>query len=251
MSNGSSIGDGKDEGRDASVSTMTTNGEINTSNSNNRSSLRWWESPVFWLTSEVLNSPTKVFCIGTVAVLAGTYVGFKIPASTIENISTRGYAAGMSSSSSSSSGPATAGSGLSSSTTHSSSQSTQIPYAELDPETRAQRQALAVGTARRAFRFATIGTVGVFGLAGSIWFYVIQGYRSLDDATSAWTRLGKRIQTNLESFMGGDTAPSRRHPDMIATRNMTEDQEMKFLYDKYIREAAEEGGESLNDDNSN
>jgi hypothetical protein len=38
---------------------------------------------------------------------------------------------------------------------------------------------------------------------------------------------------------------------MIATRNMTEDQEMKFLYDKYIREAAEEGGESLNDDNSN
>ena len=269
---------------------MTTAGMVTEGNNEttsnisgrNKEDLSMWESSVLWLSSEVLDSPGKVFCIGSVAVLAGTYFGYKIPASTIEQISGGVKGVGMppsrqpphSSSSSSSSSSATAAatvaankttlSTVSTSTATTSAQSpasatantptaavatgagttttatTTVPYAELDAEARAQRHAVAVGTARRAFRYATVGTVGVFGLVGSIWFYVIQGYRSLDDAKKEWTTMGNSIRNNLESFMGGDTAPSKSHPDVVATKNMSEEQEMKYLYEKYIQTAVEE-----------
>jgi len=249
----------------ATKTTETTEG--NNIGSRSKEDLSLWESSVLWLSSEVLDSPGKVFCIGSVAVLAGTYLGYKIPASTIEQISGGVRGVGISSSSkqpphSSSSAATTTvttnnttSSTTSASTVTTSAQSpasasavasrtgtttTTVPYAELDAETRVQRHAVAVGTARRAFRYATVGTVGVFGLVGSIWFYVIQGYRSVDDAKTEWTTTGNSIRNNLESFMGGDTASSKSHPDMVATKNMSEEQEMKYLYEKYIREAAEE-----------
>ena len=279
-SSGSGGGGGirDDASNTASRTTQSTTTEALMTEGKSKEGLSLWESSVLWLSSEVLDSPGKVFGIGSVAVLVGTYLGYKIPASTIEQISGGVKGVGISSSSSSSSrqpphssSPTTTvatnnstSSAVSASTVTTSARSpasaitsttpsasaaavasgtgttTTVPYAELDAEARAQRHAVAVGTARRAFRYATVGTVGVFGLVGSIWFYVIRGYRSVDDAKTEWTKMGNSIRNNLESFMGGDTAPSKSHPDMVATKNMSEEQEMKYLYDKYIREAAEE-----------
>jgi hypothetical protein len=196
--------------------------------------LSLWEASVWWLNSELLNSPGKVFCLASIPVLAGAYLGYKIPASTIEQYAGASPSTTTTSQSSSSSVDIT-------------TNSTSVTYAELDAETRAQRRALAVNTARRAFRVATMGTIGTFGLFGGIWFYVVQGYTSLDDAKAEWTKFGKRIQMNLEHLMGGDVAPSKSHPDVTMTRNMTDDEELKFVYDKYIRAAAEEENDNDQD----
>ena len=33
-----------------------------------------------------------------------------------------------------------------------------------------------------------------------------------------------------------ENRPSKTHPEVVATQHMTEDEEMNYLYDKYIKE---------------
>ena len=43
-----------------------------------------------------------------------------------------------------------------------------------------------------------------------------------------------------------ENRPSKTHPEVIATQHMTEDEEMNYLYDKYIKEPPKP--EETNDD---
>ena len=46
-----------------------------------------------------------------------------------------------------------------------------------------------------------------------------------------------------------ENRPSKTHPEVIATQHMTEDEEMNYLYDKYIKEPPKP--EETNDDQAN
>lgn len=186
------------------------------------------EASLWWLNLEIFNSPGKVLLLASAPILGGAYFGYKIPASTIENL------AGMRDTTT---GPAITAS--SSSTSSSSTLPQTLTYADLDAQTRAQRRALGVATARQAFRVATLGTIGAFSVFGGL-FCFARGYGSLQEAHVELRGWGRSIHSTLERWMGGDTAPSKSHPDAVATRGMTGDEEWQYVYDKYIRAAAEE-----------
>lgn len=95
---------------------------------------------------------------------------------------------------------------------------------------------VAARTASKALRIATLGTVGTFGVLGAFGFYM-SGYKSLQEAVAGTTKWGSSLGKSLEHAMGGDQAVSKTHPDVLATKHMKSEDELKYVYDKYIKEA--------------
>lgn len=96
-------------------------------------------------------------------------------------------------------------------------------------------RAVAARTASRALRIATLGTVGTFGFIGAVGFY-LSGYDTLDDAVRGTTTWASSWGKSFERLMGGDQAVSKTHPDVLATRHMDGEEELKYIYDHYIKE---------------
>jgi hypothetical protein len=102
----------------------------------------------------------------------------------------------------------------------------------MDPD---EARALASRMALRAFRIATLGTVGLFGFAGALGFYA-SGCRSLDEAVQGTKIWASSCRRSIEQMSGKDSGIYETHPDLIATQDMTGDEELQYLFDKYISE---------------
>ena len=109
-------------------------------------------------------------------------------------------------------------------------------------------RAVAAHTASKALRIATLGTVGTFGFLSAVAFY-ISGYKSLEEAVVGTTRWASSLGKSIEYTMGGDKAVSRTHPEVLATKHMKEDEELRYIYDKYIKEGGDDDEDKLWGDN--
>lgn len=100
-----------------------------------------------------------------------------------------------------------------------------------------EARTVAIRTAARAFRIATLGTVGTFCLVGAIGFYT-SGHQTMEEAvhgTHVWT--ASWLQPWREYFASYPVVMqhSSSHPDVLATKDMSEEQELRYIYEKYIQ----------------
>jgi hypothetical protein len=107
----------------------------------------------------------------------------------------------------------------------------------------AEKRRLGVKYGARAFRLATLGTVGVFGMVGAAGFYA-SGYRSVEEALTRTRIWASTSYTSFESWLNMEDRPSKTHPEVLATKHMNEEQELNYIYEKYIKE--EEEDDTLN-----
>lgn len=114
----------------------------------------------------------------------------------------------------------------------------------LDAETLAGRRQMGVHMAARALRIATIGTVSTFGIMGALGFYA-SGYRSFDALVTDTREWGSRNRQSFEDWLGIEDIPSKTDPEAIATKGMTEEEEMNYIYERHLKDA-----EKTPDDNS-
>lgn len=49
----------------------------------------------------------------------------------------------------------------------------------------------------------------------------------------------------MEQAVGGDQALSKTHPDVLATKHMKEEEQLSYVYDKYIKEECNEEEDAL------
>jgi len=97
------------------------------------------------------------------------------------------------------------------------------------------RKAVGSAVAGRALYVGTLGSIGCFGLATSFAFYAT-GCSTLSEAlarTKSWAVSGRR---GLDSVLGvtKDQRYDDDHPEVILTRDMTEEEELQFLSDTYL-----------------
>lgn len=112
-----------------------------------------------------------------------------------------------------------------------------------DADTLVGRRQMGVQTAARALRIATLGTVTTFGVVGAIGFYA-SGYRSFDALvtdTRAWASQNRQF---FEDWLGIEDRPSKTDPEAIATRNMTEEEEMNYIYERHLKDAEKKPGDT-------
>lgn len=57
----------------------------------------------------------------------------------------------------------------------------------------------------------------------------------MDEAMERTTIWASAWRQSFEDFMSIDQ-PSKNHPEVVATKHMTEDEEMNYIYEMYIKE---------------
>ena len=72
----------------------------------------------------------------------------------------------------------------------------------------------------------------------SVAFYA-SGYTSVDEAVSATKIWASSWRERFENWLGMEDRPSKTHPEVLATKHMNEEEELKYIYDKYIKEPEE------------
>lgn len=125
--------------------------------------------------------------------------------------------------------------------------------------------------ASRALGLATLGTMGSFGLIGagkhfcsfklsqtgmkgishfasvhvhiSVVGFYLSGCRSIGEAMSTTREWASSRTQSFEDWMGMDDRESKTHPEVVATKNMTEEEEVNYVYDRLMKEI-ESGSDS-------
>lgn len=108
----------------------------------------------------------------------------------------------------------------------------------------ARRRILGSTVAYRALRVATCGSIGVFGLVTAGFFYA-SGCTSLAmalDRTRTWAQEQRK---GFDQVFGTRDRVDQEHPEYVAVRGMTEEQEMDYISQKYL---PNEDWESSDDD---
>ncbi|KAG7374725.1 hypothetical protein IV203_013820 [Nitzschia inconspicua] len=196
--------------------------------------------------------PGNVLLLTSIPFLAGAFLGYRIPIERIEEL------ASLSSSSSSpgnkplsplsevtstkATHPATSTAmteGSSSFVRSSSGSGSSVALHRPTGEEMSadEVRALASRMALRAFRIATLGTVAAFSLVGAVSFH-ISGYETIDDAVHGTRAWASSWSHSLQEYFGTTERKqkSRHDPDIRATNGMTEDEQLQYLYNKYIAE---------------
>ena len=62
------------------------------------------------------------------------------------------------------------------------------------------------------------------------------GYRSVGEVIDSTKQWSSSWRQSFEYWLGMYDRQSKTHPEVVATRHMTEDEELQYLYDKYIHE---------------
>lgn len=195
-----------------------------TSPTSSNSTWKLEESSVWWISNFIeagnssgwINNPGNVLLLTSVPFFAGAYFGYRMPTERLEDLiqgGTSGYN----------------GSGKAAS--------------KLQTSDKDAIRAAAARTASKALRIATLGTVGTFGFVGAIGFY-LSGYNSVDEAVKGTSSQASSWGKSLEHLMGGDQGVSKTHPEVLATKHMKADEELRYIYDKYIKEDDYEDSES-------
>ncbi|KAG7349118.1 hypothetical protein IV203_011715 [Nitzschia inconspicua] len=193
--------------------------------------------------------PGNVMLLTSIPFLAGAFLGYRIPIERIEELAS-------SSSSSPGNKPLSPLSDITS--IRASCQSTSTAMTEGSSFVRSSSgigssvalhrptgeemsadevRALASRMALRAFRIATLGTVAAFSLVGAVGFH-ISGYETIDDAVHGTRAWASSWSHSLHEYFGTTERirKSRPDPDISATNGMTEDEQLQYLYNKYIAE---------------
>lgn len=180
-----------------------------------------------------------------VPFFAGAYFGYRMPTEQLEDL-IQGSVGGSSNASESIANNKKNGS----KTTDSSRATTKTNKSPVKRTPVVDQDAIRTMAARTAFkalRIATLGTVGIFGFVGALGFY-ISSYASFEDAVVGTKRRASSWGKSLEHAMGGDRALSKTHPEVLATKHMGAEDELRYIYDKYIKEGGEDDkGASLLD----
>lgn len=185
----------------------------------------WWLS-YFWepaSSSGWLTNPGNILLLTSVPLFAGAYFGYRVPTDRLEDM-IQGSTGGDSS-------------------------TDRVVRAAKAADQDATR-AVAARTASRALRIATLGTVGTFGIVGALGFY-LSGYNSLEEAVKETTTRTSSWSKSVEHLVGGDEAVSKTHPEVLATKHMKGEEELSYLYDKYIKEDYDKSIEGTSWEDSN
>eukprot|EP00537_Pseudo-nitzschia_pungens_P017020 CAMPEP_0172401870 /NCGR_PEP_ID=MMETSP1061-20121228/52298_1 /TAXON_ID=37318 /ORGANISM="Pseudo-nitzschia pungens, Strain cf. pungens" /LENGTH=255 /DNA_ID=CAMNT_0013135663 /DNA_START=113 /DNA_END=880 /DNA_ORIENTATION=+ len=177
----------------------------------------WWLS-YFWEPSSSsgwLNKPGNILLLTSVPFFAGAYFGYRMPTEQLEDL-IQGHAGG--------------------------SRNTSREVHKAKAANQDAIRAAAARTASKALRIATLGTVGTFGFVGAIGFY-FSGYDSIEEAVKGTSTWASSCGKSLEQLMGGDQAISKTHPEVLATKHMDGNEELRYIYDKYIKEYDDKDGE--------
>jgi hypothetical protein len=95
------------------------------------------------------------------------------------------------------------------------------------------RRAIGSAVASRALGVATMGSIGVFGLVGALAFYA-SGCNTVSEAVSSTSRWGRTRRQELDSFFGVKSRVDERHPEVLVTRGMTEEEELEHISKTYF-----------------
>jgi hypothetical protein len=92
-------------------------------------------------------------------------------------------------------------------------------------------------------------SVGGVGILSAALFYA-SGYESVDEAVRSLREWGPKKRREVEGLMGlPEGGVSASHPDIVATRGMSEDDELSYIKRKYMAELYEGEGEEANEGN--
>jgi hypothetical protein len=81
-------------------------------------------------------------------------------------------------------------------------------------------------------------------------FYAL-GYRSVEEALDRTTIWATSWRQGFENWLGNEDRPSKIHPEVVAMRAMSEEEEMNYLYETYLKEEIEQSpSDSQSDDGS-
>ena len=164
------------------------------------------DSFLWWTQHPFFQNPWNILGLSAVPVLAGAYVGYRKPSRKLQNLAVDVKTAA-------------------------------------DADTLAGRRQMGVQTAARALRIATIGTVTTFGVVGAIGFYA-SGYRSFDALVTDTRAWASQNRQSFEDWLGIEDRPSITDPEAIATKNMTEEEEMNYIYERHLKDAEKPTGGS-------
>ncbi|CAJ1942894.1 unnamed protein product [Cylindrotheca closterium] len=155
------------------------------------------DSFLWWTQHPFLQNPWNILGISGCTVVAGAFFGYKKPTKKLQKL---------------------------------------VDLKKVDAEKLAGRREMGFQAASRALRIATIGTVGTFGVVAVAGFYA-SGYRSFDalvNDTRAW---GEQNRQSFEDWLGIENRPSKTDPEAIATKNMTEEEELNYIYERHLKDA--------------
>lgn len=90
--------------------------------------------------------------------------------------------------------------------------------------------------AARALLIGSMLSVGGVGILSAALFYA-SGYESVDEAVTSLREWGPKKRREMERLMGlPEGGVSASHPDIIATKGMSEDDELDYVKRKYMAE---------------
>jgi hypothetical protein len=187
----------------------------------------WWLT-YFWEPGKLpgwFSNPGNILMLTSVPFFAGAYVGYRMPTERFEDLIQGSVGGG---------GSADGVVDKRGKTTSAKRSKVSIKAVDQDAI-----KVVAARTASKALRIATLGTVGTFGFLGAMGFYM-SGYKSLEEAVAGTTTWASSWGKSLEHAMGGDEAASKTHPEVLATKRMKEDEELRYIYDKYIKEECDD-----------
>ena len=94
--------------------------------------------------------------------------------------------------------------------------------------------------AARALLIGSMLSVGGVGILSAALFYA-SGYESIDEAVRSLREWGPRKRREMERLMGlPEGGVSASHPDIVATRGMSEDDELDYVKRRYMAELYED-----------
>ena len=200
------------------------------------------ESSVWWLgyfwdpskSSDWFGNPGTILLLSSAPFFAGAYFGYRVPTEQLEDL-IQGSVGGNKTTDSSKGTKST----TTTTTTTPKSSVKRAPVVDQDAV-----RVVAARTASKALRIATLGTVGTFGLLGALGFYM-SGYQSLEEAVIGTKRWASSWGKSLEHAMGGDQALSKTHPEVLATKHMNSEDELRYIYDNYIKEEGDDDKDAL------
>lgn len=107
-----------------------------------------------------------------------------------------------------------------------------------EAENWAARQ-LGFQTASKALGIATFVNLGAFSLLGAVGFY-LSGCKSISEAMSRTQQWASSRAQSFDEWVGLDNRESKTHPEVLATKNMTEEEELNYVYDRLMKEIQQE-----------
>jgi hypothetical protein len=159
------------------------------------------ESSLWWLSLPVFQNPGNVLLLSSIPFCIGGYIGYKKPSEKLDQLA-------------------------------------GVKADGKEMESLAEARRVGIQTAGRALRLGTLGSMGSCGMIGAALFYA-SGYQSVEEATSHARIWAPYYRESFEKWLNMEDRPSKTHPEVVATKHMTEEQEMNYIYENYIKEPEE------------